>query len=100
MPEVVKVTLVSVHRRARGCDPQGGGGGSAQWGQSKATFIVTISGVGRESRDGKFPGIPGFLAFPFPGNSGPGSREKEPHELGLFQANFEGKGVFNEDTFL
>ena len=33
------------------------------------TFIImVISAVGRESRDGKFPGIPGFLAFPFPGN--------------------------------
>ena len=60
---------------------------------------VRISAVGRESRDGKFPGIPRFLAFPFPGNSGPGSREKEPHEIGLFQANFEGKGLFNGDIF-
>ena len=25
---------------------------------------VVTSAVGRESRDGKFPGIPGFLAFP------------------------------------
>ena len=57
------------------------------------------SAVGRESRDGKFPGIPGFLAFPFPGNSGPGSREKEPHELGLFQANFEGKKEFSMGTY-
>jgi len=42
--------------------------------------LSVISAVGRESRDGKFPGIPGFLAFPFPGNSGPGSREKDPQE--------------------
>ena len=43
-------------------------------------MFVASSAVGRESRDGKFPGIPGLLAFPFPGNSGPGSREKEPYE--------------------
>ena len=42
------------------------------------------SAVGRESRDGKFPGIPGFLVFPFPGNSGTGSREKDHHKLGHF----------------
>ena len=30
------------------------------------------SAVGRESRDGKFPGIPGILAFPFPGKRGSG----------------------------
>ena len=53
-----------------------------------------ISAVGRESRDGKFPGIPGFLAFPFPGNSGPGSREKEPPELDLFSSPFEGENEF------
>ena len=60
-------------------------------------FLSVTSAVGQESRDGKFPGIPGFLAFPFPGNSGTGSREKESHELGLFQTNFEGKGVFYGD---
>ena len=37
-----------------------------------------VSGVGRESRDGKFPGIPGYFGFPFPGKTWPGSREKEP----------------------
>ena len=36
---------------------------------------VIVSAVGRESRDGKFPGIPGFFGFPFPGKRGPGSRE-------------------------
>ena len=47
------------------------------------------SAVGRESRDGNFPGIPGFLAFPFPGNSGPGSREKEPHEIANIHPHIE-----------
>ena len=49
------------------------------------------SGVGRESRDGKFPGIPGFFGFPFPGKTWPGSREKEHIKKAL---NFVFNSIF------
>ena len=52
-------------------------------------MIFLSSAVGRVSRYGKFPGIPGFLAFPFPGNLGPGSREKEPHEIAIIHPHIE-----------
>ena len=56
-----------------------------------AIIRCVASAVGQESRDGKFPGIPGFFAFPFPGNSGPGSREKEPMNKACFQVHLWAK---------
>ena len=53
-----------------------------------AEVHVTCSAVGRESRDGKFPGIPGFFGFPFPGKTWPGSREKAPYKRPQFLWNF------------
>ena len=61
------------------------------WQMSKKVRVplLVYSAVCRESQDGKFPGIPGFFAFPFPGNSGPGSREKESQEYAFFKHTLE-----------
>ena len=52
-------------------------------------FLVITSGVGRDSRDGNFPGIPGFLGhFPeFPGKKGRESRDfpGNPGKIGNFR---------------